>query len=92
MGDLFIVACLYFWLTIVYPKWRPTVKALSIALLAVAVEIFQATGLPARLQLPEPFVFILGSQFDAKDFIYYLVGLLIALLVDYIFLKHNEEI
>jgi len=53
-----------------------------IAAIAVAVELFQLTGLPRSLNLPEPYVFILGSAFDPFDFVYYFIGILMAVIMD----------
>lgn len=83
LGDVFIVAVLYFWLASGFPRRHPFFKAATIFLIALAVELFQASGIPASWNMPEPFVFVLGSQFDFKDFIFYTLGLLMAVLVDW---------
>lgn len=82
LGDVFIVICLFFWLAIGWPRLSTGVKALVIAIVATVVEFLQLTGLPARLNLSEPFVFVLGTSFDARDFIAYAVGLTLAVLID----------
>gem|GEM_PF-2117597 len=81
-GDLFIVACLYFWTSIILPSTSLWIKGGMIAAIAVAVELFQLTGLPRSLNLPEPYVFILGSAFDPFDFVYYFIGILMAVIMD----------
>ena len=81
-GDIFIVICLYFWLALLRPSVRIITKFLMIACLSTAVELLQATGLPASLNLSEPFVFILGTSFDPIDFVCYGVGLLCAVFID----------
>lgn len=82
LGDVFIVICLYFWLAIAAPRFRILSKFIVIAAVASFVEFLQLTGLPARLNLGEPFVFILGTSFDPRDFIFYGVGLTLAVIVD----------
>lgn len=82
LGDVFIVASLYYCLSIFAPGLSRTKKFAAVAALAVAVELFQATGIPGSLNLPRPFVFILGTGFDVYDFISYLAGLSMALVID----------
>ncbi len=82
LGDVFIVGCLYFALSLVAPEKSGLFKFIAIGLFAVVVEFFQATGLPAALNLPEPFVFVLGTSFDVFDFVSYFIGLLLAVFVD----------
>lgn len=82
LGDVGVVGFLYFILSIFSPKQRPMWKALIIALVATAVEMFQLTGIPRTLELPVPFVFVLGTSFDPYDFGCYFVGILLALMID----------
>ncbi|RLD09341.1 hypothetical protein DRI50_12270 [candidate division KSB1 bacterium] len=82
LGDFFIVASLYFCLSLILPGVGRTKKIVAVAALAVVVELFQATGIPRSLHLPKPFEFILGTRFDVKDFISYLAGLMLAAAVD----------
>ena len=82
LGDVFIVASLYYCLSIFAPGLSRTIKFAAVAALALAVELFQATGIPGSLNLPKPFEFILGTSFDLKDFISYLAGLILAVAVD----------
>ncbi len=82
LGDVFIVICLYYWLASAFPPLPILAKFSAIAVLACAVEFVQLSGWPARLDLPEPFVFILGTSFDPKDFLFYAIGLCLAVLVD----------
>ena len=90
-GDVFIVACLYFILSIIFTKIRPLLKFMAIALFATAVELFQATGIPASLELPRPFVFILGTSFDIYDFAFYAVGLMSAVGLDIYYLQGRSS-
>ncbi len=91
IGDIGIVGCLYFWLAIFIPRHRPAAKTAVIAVVATAVELFQWTGIPRSWRLPRPFVFILGSRFDPRDFICYAIGLFAAWQVDRILMLTTEK-
>ena len=82
VGDIFIVGTLYFILSFAAPGFPPIKKAFTIGMIAVAVELFQATGIPASWGLPEPFSFVLGTSFDPRDFMFYGVGLIVAIILD----------
>ena len=82
IGDVGIVACLYFGLAFIGPGLKPVYKLFIICAVAVSVESFQATGIPKAMNLPAPFVWVLGSRFDPVDFLFYLAGLLIAFFID----------
>ena len=90
LGDVFIVACLYFALSIVCESRGALFKFAAIAALAIVVELFQATGIPASLNLPKPFVFILGTSFDPKDFLFYFAGLCLAVVIDFLVVKREK--
>ncbi|MBN1479366.1 DUF2809 domain-containing protein [candidate division KSB1 bacterium] len=87
LGDLFIVICLYFILAGSYINLGIMQKFIVIMAIACFVELFQWTKLPAQLNLPEPFVFILGTSFDPLDFVFYGMGLTIAVLLDKAFVR-----
>jgi hypothetical protein len=95
LGDLFIVGCLYFGLGMILPQTAVWKKAGLIGLVALSVESFQATGIPASWKLPAPLSFVLGTSFDPRDFLFYALGLFIAVIVDVFYLKkrvHHEDI
>ncbi len=87
VGDIFIVACLYFLLTLLRPQWSWMLKSFVIGGIAVAVEAFQASGIPEAWGLPKPFLYILGTKFDPTDFACYAFGLWCAYLCDRFLLK-----
>ncbi|RQW02123.1 DUF2809 domain-containing protein, partial [candidate division KSB1 bacterium] len=87
LGDVFIVICLYFWLALLWPQLHVLTKFALIAGLAIGVELLQATGLPASLRLPAPFVFVLGTSFDQRDFLFYGTGLMVAVLFDLLLVR-----
>ncbi|MBN2411258.1 DUF2809 domain-containing protein [candidate division KSB1 bacterium] len=82
IGDAGIVACLYFGLAAVCPGLKPGGKLIVIGAVALSVELFQGTGIPGSLNLPAPFVWVLGSKFDPVDFLFYFIGLLAAFFID----------
>lgn len=82
LGDVGIVASLYFLLSVVRPYWHPLLKALAVLAFATAVEIYQWTGIPLSWNLEGPGVHIFGTSWDPRDFIAYIAGLVIALIVD----------
>jgi len=82
IGDVGIVACLYFGLSFAAPGLKPGLKLFLISAVAIFVELFQATGIPKSMNLPAPFVWVLGSHFDPVDFLFYFAGLLIAFFFD----------
>jgi len=82
IGDIGIVACLYFLLALIRPGLKPVYKLIVISIIAVFVELLQLTGFPKSLNLAAPFVWVLGSHFDIFDFFFYFIGLFIAFLID----------
>lgn len=82
LGDVFIVMCLYFGLALAFSRLSILKKFLTIAIVACSVELLQFSGWPASLNMPEPFVFILGTSFDPRDFIFYAIGLSLAAAID----------
>jgi hypothetical protein len=91
LGDLFIVGCLYFGFGLVFTKMAVLHKARIIGLVALSVESFQATGIPASWKLPAPMSLILGTSFDPRDFVIYTLGLFIAVIVDKYYLKKKKH-
>ena len=87
VGDIGIVACLYFSLSCFYRTLSPLKKAFIIAAVAILLEWFQSSGIPGSWNLPAPFVWVLGSRFDALDFVFYAIGLIIAVFLDHQIVK-----
>ncbi len=87
LGDFFVVGVFYFLVGAAAHSMRPFAKAAAIALFAAAVELFQASGIPASWNLPRPFTFLLGTSFDPLDFLFYALGLTAAVAADVYFLR-----
>lgn len=93
LGDFFIVGVLYYVLSAVAPKWTPCRRLAAVALFALAVEAFQATGLPRSWNLPRPLSFVFGTQFDVYDTAFYIAGLCFSRIIERLFIeKANAEI
>ncbi|MDZ7316204.1 MAG: DUF2809 domain-containing protein [candidate division KSB1 bacterium] len=93
LGDFFIVGVLYYVLSAVAQKLTPLRRLAAVALFALAVEAFQATGLPRSWNLPRPLSFVFGTQFDFYDTAFYLAGLGFSRIVERLYIeKANAEI
>ena len=82
-GDALYAVLVYLIVVFVSPRTRPVVVTVIAALLCVAVEVFQLTGLPqAWAATFPPVALALGTGFDARDILVYLGAVIIAGLVD----------
>jgi hypothetical protein len=91
LGDVGIVASLYFSVSLLRQRWRPIRKVLVVALFSLLVELLQLTNLPRNLALPDPVIFAIGAKYDPVDYLCYLVGLAIAFSLDRKFVKDHYE-
>jgi hypothetical protein len=89
-GDIGIVAALYFALSAVWLRASITMRAGAIFTFAVAVEVFQGTGIPASWNLPSPWVHILGTSFDVTDFYAYAIGIGVAIICDALTIQRKK--
>ena len=82
-GDALYALLSYLIVVVVAPRARPTVVATSAGSLCVAIELFQLTGLPAAWAVTfPPIALVLGTGFDARDIVVYLVAVTGAAFVD----------
>jgi hypothetical protein len=91
VGDLFIVGWLYFLVALCWPKLKPVVTGAIIFGVALSVELFQATGIPARPETPGWIVFWIGNVFDPLDIVVYPAGILLAMIAD-VFFRSPEQL
>ena len=82
LGDVAYAAAAYLALAFVRPRWRPAVVAGVALAWCVAVEMFQATGIPARYAHFAPVRWLLGTTFAGHDLACYAVGVGLVLLLD----------
>ncbi len=82
-GDALYTVAVYAGLVVVFPRLRPLVVALVAGGWSVAVELFQATGVPADLaERFRPVALVLGTGFDARDLVVYACAAVVAGLTD----------
>lgn len=82
-GDALYAVAVYVALVLVAPRMRRIIVATLAALWCVAVELLQLTAVPGALAAvfpPAPLV--LGTAFDPRDLVVYLVAIAVAALVD----------
>jgi hypothetical protein len=90
LGDVGIVAFLYFLVALLCQKWQPIKRVVIVALFSLFVELLQLTHLPRNLALPDPVIFVIGAKYDPVDYLCYIIGLAIAFLLDSRFVKDRH--
>ncbi len=78
VGDVLAIACVYFFLRIIFVKAR--YLSIPVTLFAFCVELVQITNLSEIL--PKPLDIIMGGTFDFADLLCYLAGGAVCFLVD----------
>jgi len=82
-GDVLYAAAAYLAVVIVAPRLRPLATGAIAAAWCVAVELFQLTGVPLALGAAfPPAMLVLGTVFDARDIVLYLVTSALLAVVD----------
>ncbi len=82
-GDALYTVAVYAGVVLLAPRLRPVVVGAIAAGWSVAVELFQATGVPIALAAAfRPIALVLGTGFDARDLVVYVVAAVVVLLVD----------
>ena len=82
-GDALYAILIYLIVASLAPQARPTVVAIAAGLLCVAIELFQLTGLPVAWAATfPPIALLLGTGFDARDIVVYLVAVAGAAFAD----------
>ncbi|TKV57426.1 DUF2809 domain-containing protein [Nakamurella flava] len=82
-GDALYTVAVYAGLVSLFPTLAPRIVALLAGGWSVAVELFQATGIPVELarRFP-PAALVLGTGFNARDLVVYVMAATAALAVD----------
>lgn len=82
-GDALYTVAVYAGLVSLFPTLAPRIVALLAGAWSVAVELFQVTGIPVELarRFP-PVALVLGTGFNARDLVVYVVAAGAALAVD----------
>ena len=82
-GDALYAVAVYLAVVILLPRVRVAVAGLIAAAWCVAVEVFQLTGVPLALGAAfPPAMLVLGTVFDARDLVVYLVTIAVVALAD----------
>lgn len=82
-GDALYALLIYLLVVAIVPRARIVVVALAAALWCTAIELLQLTGLPAAAGvLFPPAMLVLGTVFDARDLLVYVVTVAIAAATD----------
>ncbi|WP_396641597.1 DUF2809 domain-containing protein [Microbacterium sp.] len=82
-GDALYAVAVYLAVVILLPRVRVAVAGLIAAAWCVAVEVFQVTGVPLDLgRAFPPAVLVLGTVFDVRDVVVYLVTIAVVALAD----------
>ena len=83
VGDLLYAVAVYVALVLVAPRLRPWVAATVALAWCWLVEVLQATPVVAAvLDVVPAAAWVLGSTFNARDLVLYLVGVLLAVGLD----------
>ncbi len=82
-GDGLYAILIYLIVIFLAPRARPAVAAVVAGSLCVAIELFQLTGLPVAWAATfPPIALVLGTGFDARDIVVYLVAVTGAAFMD----------
>ncbi|MFT3970535.1 MAG: DUF2809 domain-containing protein [Micropruina sp.] len=74
-GDALYAVLIYVIIVFLVPRARPSVVAVVAGSLCVAIELFQLTTLPAAWAATfPPVALVLGTGFDARDLVVYLIA------------------
>lgn len=84
-GDALYALAIYLLLVILAPRWSPLVVGALAAGWCIAIELFQLTGIPLQVgSVFPPAALVLGSGFDARDLVVYVIAVALAVAVDVI--------
>ncbi len=81
-GDALYTVAVYLVVVIVAPRLPASAVGVVTAGWCIAVELFQLTGVPEALSAFPPAMLVLGTVFDARDLVVYVLTAVAAVLVD----------
>jgi len=87
LGDVLYAAAAYLALALLRPRWRSVLVAALALFLCLAVECFQATGIPARHSDLWVVRWLIGTEFSWHDVGCYVVGVAVLLGADRLLLR-----
>ena len=82
IGDVLVIPLLYFFLRL-FLKWKTRVLIILVASIAIGVELLQLYNITEKLAIRSQWLkTIIGTTFDGKDIIAYLLGALLIFLFE----------
>ncbi|MFT4215720.1 MAG: DUF2809 domain-containing protein [Micropruina sp.] len=82
-GDALYAVLIYTLVVFALPRTPPAVAAVIAGSACVAIELFQLTGLPRLWAATfSPIALVLGTGFDVRDLVVYVVAVAVAGLID----------
>lgn len=91
LGDILYAVAAYLVLAMLLFRWRPSWVAAVALLLCLAIEVFQATGIPARYAHVALVRWLLGTTFSWHDVGCYVVGVGVMTVADVLLLRPSRE-
>lgn len=86
LGDILYAVAAYLALALLF-RWRPPWVAPVALLVCLAIEVFQATGIPARYEHISAVRWLLGTTFSWHDIGCYVFGVAVIAVVDALVLR-----
>lgn len=82
-GDSLYAAAVAAFIVVLAPRWNPMVVGGIAAVWCIGIELFQLTGVPVRVaEVFPPAVLVLGTVFDARDLVVYVLAIAVVTAVD----------
>ena len=91
LGDILYAVAAYLVLALLLPRWRPIRIAVLALVLCLAIEAFQATGIPARFAHVAVVRWLLGTTFSWHDVGCYVVGVVVVSVLDAVLLRSRRS-
>ncbi len=82
-GDALYAAAVAAFIVVLAPRWNPLLIGGIAAVWCIGIELFQLTGVPVRVaEVFPPAVLVLGTVFDARDLVVYVLAIAVVTAVD----------
>jgi hypothetical protein len=91
LGDVLYAVAAYLLLALLLPRQPVAILAAVALACCLAVEFFQATGIPARYEHLAPVRWLLGTTFAWHDVACYVVGVAGIVALDVLLLRRNRR-
>jgi hypothetical protein len=91
LGDVLYAVAVYLVVALLRYRWRPSRVALLALVLCLAIESFQATGIPARYAHFAVVRWLLGTTFSWHDVVCYVLGVVGITILDAVVLRPHRK-